>query len=150
MTWPTPGIGPGEQSSLPSLASGGDMGLLQWIGRKLGILPASREPGRSPKWPAKQRAWLKDHSTCAACGTKKNLNVHHIWPVAWPGGLVLELEDSNLITLCRECHFDKGHYRDWRARNPDVAVEAAAHLLKIRTRPYPSWARVTGHQRPAP
>ena len=41
-----------------------------------------------------------DNYTCQACGTKKNLTVHHIIPRDKGG----PDDTSNLITLCTRCH----------------------------------------------
>ena len=37
-------------------------------------------PARSPRWPAVRGAHLKRNPTCAACGTKDKLEVHHVRP----------------------------------------------------------------------
>lgn len=46
-----------------------------------------------------KRILSRDRKICQCCGIL-GLEVHHIKPV-YKGGLA---EDSNLITLCRECH----------------------------------------------
>ena len=95
---------------------------------------------RHPHWSVTKAAWLIEHPTCAACGRKECLTVHHKWPVSWPGGKELELSDQNLITLCEwqtmNCHLHVGHLGDWRSRNPQVVTDAAWWLLKIKERKY--------------
>ena len=86
---------------------------------------------RSGRWPAVRAAFLKLHPCCEACGTKTNLNVHHIKPFhLWPE---LELEPSNLITLCEKHHFYFGHDADgpsgpkkpnWKTSNRNVWRDA--------------------------
>jgi len=53
---------------------------------------------RSPKWDSVRKRHLKNNPDCAACGSTKNVQVHHIRPFhLFPQ---LELEPSNFITLC--------------------------------------------------
>lgn len=63
---------------------------------------------------------------CAACGGKKNLELHHIKDFStFPE---LELCRDNLIILCRKssrfkgfpCHRFFGHFMNWRNINPNV------------------------------
>ena len=55
---------------------------------------------------------------CAWCGRTVNLNRHHIIPQA----TAPEMRDvyTNLIVLCRDCHFVLGHRCNWKKYNPDV------------------------------
>lgn len=89
---------------------------------------------RSYHWPVVERAFLKNHQTCAACGSKKYLNVHHIKPFhIFPEH---ELDPLNLITLCmemdRHCHLLIGHGDAFRYWNEHVISDAkkAAELYK--------------------
>lgn len=82
---------------------------------------------RSGKWSEVRKDFLKLHPACEACGVKDDLNVHHIKPFhQFPE---LELDPSNLITLCRKHHFEVGHLGNWRTANATVRADAA----KIRT-----------------
>jgi 5-methylcytosine-specific restriction enzyme A len=62
------------------------------------------------------------------CGGTKKLQVHHIYPVHISPRL--ELEPSNLITLCRakkyglDCHLFIGHRGDFRkhVQYPDELI----------------------------
>jgi hypothetical protein len=91
--------------------------------------------GRSSAWPIVRAAHVANFPTCAACGSTEALNVHHIEPFhAEPE---LELEPTNLITLCRRHHFEIGHDPDgpwqpgrpsWNRSNPRVRSDAAAVL----------------------
>jgi len=46
----------------------------------------------------------RDNHKCQMpeCGSKKRLHVHHIQ--LWSKATSLRFEESNLITLCRNCH----------------------------------------------
>jgi 5-methylcytosine-specific restriction endonuclease McrA len=80
---------------------------------------------RSPQWAGVRDAFLETHPTCAGCGGKKRLQVHHVDPFHLHPEL--ELVPENLITLCMgkaECHLLIGHGDDWRAWDPDVRVDA--------------------------
>lgn len=79
---------------------------------------------RSPHWPTIQHKHLKKFPACAACGGNMNLNVHHKQPFhLYPE---LELEPTNLITLCmdgdKDCHIKLGHGSNFKAYNPHVEV----------------------------
>lgn len=97
---------------------------------------------RSPHWPAVRNDFLTHFPSCAACGKREALQVHHIYPVNWPDGKTKELDPENLITLCESkgmnCHLRIGHLGDFKSRNADVRNDAAASLHKIQHRPYPS------------
>ena len=85
---------------------------------------------RSGKWPTVEKHFLEANPVCAACGSKKRLNVHHINPFhVFPQ---LELDPSNLITLCmseKECHLHIGHLHAFSRSNPNVREDAATILL---------------------
>lgn len=91
---------------------------------------------RSPKWPAVRAEHLKDHPICEVCGATK-VEVHHIKPFHLRRDL--ELERSNLITLCREHHFKVGHDPDgdgpakpsWNAENKNVRADAERLRAKL-------------------
>jgi 5-methylcytosine-specific restriction endonuclease McrA len=83
---------------------------------------------RSPHWPAVQHHHIQQFPTCEACGGNVNLNVHHKQPFhLYPE---LELEPSNLITLCmdgdKDCHIKLGHGSNFKAYNPNVVEDVAA------------------------
>lgn len=105
------------------------------------LLFGTKAKPRSPQWPAFEKIQIHAHPYCSACGGRKNLQLHHIWPFSWPGGEALELTVANTIVLCmapgRSCHLYTGHLGDFASRNPDVVVDAATMLAKIKFRPYP-------------
>lgn len=91
------------------------------------------EGERSSKWRSVRDEYVKQHPRCEACGSTWGLNVHHVKPFAdYPE---LELDEGNLITLCREHHFRIGHDPDgprgfarpsWLLSNPNVREDAAS------------------------
>ena len=88
---------------------------------------------RDPRWGKAQHAHLQVEPCCRACGTRNNLNVHHIRPVhLFP---LLELAPENMVTLCRDHHFVIGHLRNWRDWNPNVLDDAAANMAKYCASP---------------
>lgn len=84
---------------------------------------------RSGQWPTVEKHFLGNHSACAACGSKKRLNVHHIRPFhVFPQ---LELDADNLITLCmdmKECHLRLGHCGNFKFFNKNIKRDAAEAL----------------------
>lgn len=89
--------------------------------------------GRSPAWPALARKWVTAHPTCAACGTARRLEVHHLRPVHVAPEL--ELSEQNLLALCREHHLLIGHLGAWISWNSSAVADAAWWLQKVRARP---------------
>ena len=93
--------------------------------------------GRSPRWRAVRRAFLKANPFCRACGRRTRLDVHHELPISFPGGRERELDEMNLITLCREHHFWHGHGGDWRACVRTCREDAERMLGRVMARSYP-------------
>ena len=86
---------------------------------------------RSSQWPSVRAKYMADgHDQCAACGTKSDIEVHHV--ESFSQHAEKELDAKNLITLCRDCHFRIGHDADgldgpqkpnWRTSNPPTVNE---------------------------
>lgn len=89
--------------------------------------------GRSSKWPAVECAFIAAHPKCEACGTKDDLNVHHIVP--FHVNRTMELDTANLITLCHTDHFVIGHFHDWQSWNPNVRRMVAQYRSALDQRP---------------
>ena len=53
---------------------------------------------------------------CAWCGSRENLNVHHLTPQHLGGGD----EPENLVTMCRRCHFVVAHAGNWKTYVPNM------------------------------
>lgn len=102
-----------------------------------GVCDARVSPGltygapRSSQWAALRDKYVQANPRCEACGSIRRLNVHHVAPFhLYPER---ELDPTNLITLCREHHFQLGHHRDWKFENPNCRNEVAAYR---RTHPW--------------
>jgi len=70
------------------------------------------------RWRKTRKEHLKHEDCCQMCGILRDLEVHHIEP--WHLAPELRYEPSNLITLCRECHFRFGHWLNWHSFNPGI------------------------------
>lgn len=70
------------------------------------------------------------------CGNEKNLEVHHIQPFHLQPEL--ELDQSNLITLCEaigaDCHLRQGHLGNWKGCNPNIRQVCADQQLSNWTK----------------
>jgi hypothetical protein len=92
----------------------------------------AKSKNRSPHWEATAKAFVKSNPTCAACGSKVRLQVHHRAPFHLHPEL--ELEPKNLIVLCMgttECHLQIGHGGLFSAFNAKVAEDAALLLAHL-------------------
>ena len=89
---------------------------------------------RSYEWAKVRKKHLVENSCCAGCGKKDKLEVHHIEP--YHVNPNRELDPSNLITLCKSCHFTIGHLMDWNSWNIDVVSDCRVYLNKVSNRPY--------------
>lgn len=88
---------------------------------------------RSSKWHGVRDAYHTAHPACEACGGNDDIEVHHVRPFhLWSE---MELEPTNLITLCQRCHILIGHLGNYRAYNPLVREYAARHLAMVKARP---------------
>lgn len=98
------------------------------------FLKQIRYAARSPKWSQVRKKHLKDNPVCAACGSNKKLEVHHIKPVhLYPD---LELDPSNLMTLCADpCHLLFGHLMNFRSWNKEVISDSSVYYNKVKNRP---------------
>lgn len=95
-------------------------------------------PGeRSPEWSRVRNEHATKYPCCAVCGKKKSwkrsIQVHHIVPFSV--NPALELEPSNLITLCGDHHLWVGHLGWFCSWNPNVEEDAKAMNERISNRP---------------
>ena len=65
-----------------------------------GLIPRTPIPQYDCIW----QVWDEDDFTCLACGTRRDLTIDHITPLASGGSN----DRSNLQTLCRSCNAKKG------------------------------------------
>lgn len=101
--------------------------MLSWLRRKTDDLF-----GRSGAWAKVRREHLAEHPSCAACGRTGDIEVHHVR--SYHQFPELELEKSNLISLCAEpCHLVHGHLMSWRRINESVREDCAAYLAKLNS-----------------
>ena len=115
------------------------MNFIYWILSWFGYSEYARLGGRSrsPLWSKTRNVFIKEHPICEVCGRHGTLlrpnEVHHCLPFYLHPEL--ELESTNLITLCREHHLLFGHYMNWKSYNINVRSDAELWLLKIINRP---------------
>lgn len=92
---------------------------------------------RSPGWNKVRNQFLKDNPNCAVCGKKSTLlksnEVHHCVPVHVDKSK--ELLENNFIVLCREHHYEWGHYYKWSSWNKSVREDAAEWYQRVLKRP---------------
>ena len=90
---------------------------------------------RSPKWKIIRQQHISQNHTCAGCGSKIGVEVHHIEP--FHKCPEKELDPTNLISLCRKhCHLTIGHLLDYQSWNINVINDAKVYLEKVQNRPY--------------
>ncbi len=111
--------------------------MLAWLKSFLGVPLDDFLAVRNPGWSRVRSAHLLTQPDCQFCGTLEACEVHHIWPVHFPGGDKLELSLGNLLTLCRPCHWNMGHLGDWKARNPLIVFDCQRQQQRRRQREYP-------------
>lgn len=89
---------------------------------------------RSSGWPKVRNEHLARDPVCNVCGSKEDLNVHHIVPFHVDKSK--ELDPTNLITLCNAhgCHFAFGHLFNWQSSNPTVKKDAEEFKKKVEKR----------------
>lgn len=113
------------------------MKLKVWVKHFQGIVREKvKDHTRSKLWGKVRKEHLKLNSKCEACGTQKKLQVHHIKPFHLHPEL--ELEPTNLITLCMneqmDCHLLIGHGDDWQSYNPFVVDDIKKLRIDIDDR----------------
>lgn len=81
--------------------------------------------GRSPKWPAIEKAHLKANPDCVVCG-RPATEVHHVIPFHERPDL--ELDPDNLASVDFDCHLHVGHLGCWKWINRNF--RAAAKLCR--------------------
>ena len=88
---------------------------------------------RSSQWRKVRKAFVRANPCCAVCNKHKSVQVHHKQPFHIHPEL--ELEPTNLITLCSKHHLIFGHLGYWRSYNKDVESDCATWRAKYETRP---------------
>lgn len=91
---------------------------------------------RSSKWSTVRRQFLVENPTCLVCGSKKNVEAHHIIPFHIMPDRELDME--NLMNLCEtkkyglNCHLLIGHLGNYSRVNPTCELDAITWKLKIK------------------
>lgn len=71
--------------------------------------PSARNANRPGDFHRRRALVLaRDRFTCQCCGSRQDLEVDHLVPVARGGTWEL----SNLWVLCRSCHYQKTYFED--------------------------------------
>lgn len=111
--------------------------LLLWLLNAVGLCrPPTQhvvEGDRSPDWPRVRAEHLRKEPECQVCGTRENIDVHHIVPV-WIDRFQ-ELSRENLVSLCRPHHFLFGHLMAWSSVNERCMADVRQWQERIRNRP---------------
>lgn len=103
-------------------------------------IPYGAAAPRGHEWTKAANDFRKANPTCAACGCKENIAIHHVkpWRLCTGDEEWKRLDPSNLVSLCacrepsHNCHWREGHLSlSWRAANPNVR-EDSARFLKAR------------------
>ena len=89
------------------------------------------------KWLRFKRQYWKEHKDeryCHICGSKKNIQLHHIYPRhLFPEKI---FDENNLIPLCRACHLRFGHLGNFeKYYDPNIkefAKQTYSRIQKIR------------------
>lgn len=106
------------------------------IGYTKFFIPGEPEPflvPRKPGWRKLSNDWMAKYPRCELCGSEEGCVPHHVLPVhKYPD---LELDRSNLITLCPPHHLTFGHLNSWRSWNVTVIEDVRTMKRKIAERP---------------
>ena len=95
------------------------------------------------RWEAKSLELRTKQPYCSICGSKKNLNVHHIIPRECKE---LKFDDNNLIVLCCKHHkfnFEISAHKNpftfflWLRRNDSVKFKYLSKYLESKKYPSP-------------
>lgn len=82
------------------------------------------------KWrELKKEALKRDKFNCFFCKINKNLIAHHLIPVYVCKEARHDLE--NLVIVCRKCHFEHAHKKDWHDINQDMISDNLLHKYDL-------------------
>ena len=109
----------------------------QWmkflLDRSLGVIgyadPIFGGTPRSSQWKKVRNDFLARFPDCEACGVEAEI-VHHILPYHLKPEL--ELDESNFITLCDECHLVLAHLKSFKRFDPDIKEVARLFRKKVK------------------
>ena len=96
---------------------------MNWLKRLYLNLTAPDGASLNWSWQRCRRAFLKKTSKeCVCCGYKKKIQVHHILPRHIRPDLAVDM--TNLIALCKDCHFHIGHMNSYFTYNAAIQLIA--------------------------
>ena len=98
-----------------------------WLDQIKGKAPKGAK--RSSDWRKVRKEWIKVNNRCF-CGRKRGLEVHH--PIPFHIAPRMELEPSNLMTMCHRCHLLIGHLGNYRYWNVSALSDAESLQFKMR------------------
>lgn len=96
-----------------------------------------RKTGRGSQWKRSRDEAIRRNPFCAICGTRQNLQVHHIVPFR----LTFDNSQSNLVPLCRKhhryietvfCELENDMGGDWEAAKVVLGNQIREHQDAIR------------------
>lgn len=67
---------------------------------------------------------------CAWCHRASHLNRHHLIPKSYAPEL--KNVKTNLVVLCRDCHFVLAHRCNWKTYNPDLSEILVVYTNQIK------------------
>jgi hypothetical protein len=86
-------------------------------------LTAPDEASLNWSWQRCRRAFLKKvGKVCVCCTSKKKIEVHHMLPRHIRPDLAVD--QTNLIALCKDCHFHIGHLNSYHTYNDNIELVA--------------------------
>jgi len=103
--------------------------ILAWFN----IFPTFGGVSRSSRWGYVRQGYIALYPTCAVCGTKKDIEIHHQRPYHLHPEL--ELDSKNLISLCRRDHLLFGHLGNFKSFDAEIKVNARIMNDRIKSRP---------------
>ena len=96
------------------------------------IIMKYSEQLKDPRWKEKARKIrARDGHKCTVCDSTQKLNVHHKRYVK--GGMAWDVKDSDLITLCKNCH-SKFHGHSHEDKSVDRKNRRIERLRQSRER----------------
>jgi len=85
------------------------------------------------KWEDFEHKYYKTHAKiCHACNETIHVDLHHIQPRHISPSLIFTI--SNLIPLCRCCHFRIGHLLNWDNYNSTIIKDASTLHTQLMVR----------------
>ena len=92
-----------------------------WLKRHYLNLKAPDGASLNWSWQRCRKDFLKNTANiCVCCGYEKEIQVHHKKPRHIRPDLAVD--QTNLIALCRDCHFHIGHLNNYKTYNSRIGT----------------------------